>query len=77
MGILQKCHTMERMSKQEFDVGARRGTPWPGTRRLGDRKGVQAFHPPDGTPSLFAHLFRGTLRVPVLRGSAPAPRRLL
>ena len=64
---------MERMSKQEFDVGARRGTPWPGTRRLGDRKGVQAFHPPDGTPSLFAHLFRGTLRVPFFAGPAPRP----
>ena len=41
--------------------------------RLGDRKFVPANHPPDGLLSLFAHLSEGTLRVPLLRGPAPAP----
>ena len=47
--------------------------------RLGARKSVQGNHPPDGSPSLFAHLFRGTLRVPFsLWGLlAPTPRRKL
>ena len=35
--------------------------------RLGDRKSVQAFHPLDGTPSLFAHPARA-LRALVLWG---------
>ena len=44
------------------------GLVWPYTRRLGARKSVQGNHPLDGSPSLFAHLSRGTLRVPFLRG---------
>ena len=42
----------------------------------GDRKSVRANHPPDGPPSLFAHLSGGTLRVPISRGPAvhgPSP----
>ena len=41
----------------------------------GDRKSVRANHPPDGPPSLFAHLSGGTLRVPFTAGwrCPPAP----
>ena len=41
--------------------------------RLGVRKGGQANHPPDGSPSLFARLSGGTLRVPVGLWGAPRP----
>ena len=49
------------------------GPVWPCTRRLGVRKGVRGNHPLDGSPSLFAHLFRGTLRVPFCYGGCAPP----
>ena len=47
--------------------------PGPQPLRTGARKSVPAIHPVDGSPSLFAHLSGGTLRVPFSRGPAPAP----
>ena len=49
------------------------GLVWPYTRRLGARKSVQGNHPLDGSPSLFAHLSRGTLCIPFLRGRRTRP----
>mgnify|MGYP005778986721 CR=1 FL=1 len=53
------------------------GRVWPcksrGRTASGDRKGVQAFLPLGGTPSLFAHLSGGTLRVPFSLWGAPRP----
>ena len=50
----------------------------PRAGRLGDRKSVRANHPPDGPPSLFAHL-SGEERFAFLfhGGQPPRPRSLL